>query len=209
LEQRSEEWFDARKGKVTASRIGDILKTLRNGAWAASRRNYSAQLVTERLTGKSHERFYTNEYMDWGKDQEPAAKEAYAKATGYEIKDVGFVDHPVLGDAGASPDGLVGDEGLIEIKCLIPANHLELLLTEEIPERYWLQMMWQMACTGRQWCDFVSFDPSQKENMQLFIKRVHRDNKVINKLENDIKEFLDEVHVTVERLQAKYKDNNA
>jgi putative phage-type endonuclease len=204
MEQRSKEWFDARRGKVTASRIGDMLKTIKNGSWAASRRNYAAQLVTERLTGKTHERFYSNEHMDWGKDQEPAARDAYTARTGHQLVEVGMIDHPRIPNAGASPDGLVGDDGLVEIKCLLPANHLELLLTED-PEQYRLQMVWQMACTGRKWCDFVSYDPSQRDNMQLFIKRLERDEKEIYHLENEVEIFLNEVVATVASLKEKYE----
>jgi putative phage-type endonuclease len=206
MEQRSEEWFAARRGKVTASRLWDMLRTIRNGDWAASRRNYAAQLVTERMTGKSHERFYTNEHMEWGKDAEPLAREAYSKKTGLDVVEIGLVNHPRIADALASPDGLIGDDGLIEIKCLLPANHLELLLTEKVKEQYVLQMHWQMACTGRAWCDFVSFDPTQKENMQLFIQRLERDEKEIRHLENEVEIFLNEVAATVEKLQDKFKD---
>lgn len=208
MEQRSEEWFAQRRGKVTASRLWDMLKTIRNGDYAASRRNYAAQLVTERLTGKSHERFYTNEHMEWGKDAEPLAREAYSKQTGREIVEIGLVNHPRIVDALASPDGLIGDDGLIEIKCLLPANHLELLLTEKIKEQYILQMHWQMACTGRQWCDFVSFDPTQRENMQLFIQRIERDDKEIHHLENEVEIFLNEVIASVEKLNNKFRSLN-
>lgn len=204
MEQRSEEWFAARRGKVTASRIGDMLKTLKNGSYAASRRNYEAQLVTERITGKTHERFYSNEYMDWGKDMEPIARDEYAKRNGCEIVEIGIVEHPHIRDALASPDGLIGEDGLLEIKCLIPANHLELLLTEEVKDEHILQMNWQMACTGRKWCDYVSYDPSQREEMQLFIKRIERDEKTIKHLENEVEIFLGEVEATVKKLQDKY-----
>lgn len=210
FEQRSPEWFEARRGKVTASRIGDILKTIRSGAWAASRRNYAAQLVAERLTGKVQESFYGHESMDWGKDQEPAAREAYIKKTGASVAEIGFVDHPTLPDAGASPDGLVGDEGLLEIKCLIPANHQEMLLTGEVKESYRLQMLWQVACTKRKWCDFVSYDPRLPESMQLLIKRFEFDEAEISWIEMEVKTFLDEVDKTVRELQEKFveKEDN-
>jgi putative phage-type endonuclease len=204
LEQRSEEWFASRRGKVTASRIADILATIRNGNYAASRKNYAAQLVTERLTGKDPEP-YTNEYIEWGVEQEGPAREAYVRKTGNVVTEVGFVEHPNVPSAGASPDGLVGEDGLIEIKCPTQATHIETLLNEEINDRYIKQMMWQMACTGRKWCDFVSFDPRMPEDMQLFIKRVPRDDEEIARLENSIQEFLDEVHVTVESLTDKYR----
>lgn len=186
-----------------------MLKKIRNGDWAASRRNYAAQLVTERLTGKSHERFYTNEHMEWGKDAEPAAREAYTKQTGNEIVEIGLVEHPLIKNAQASPDGLIGEDGLIEIKCLLPANHLELLLTEKVKDQYVLQMQWQLACTGRQWCDFVSYDPTQNENMQLFIQRFHRDEEELTNIEKEVIIFLDEVEETVNALREKYEEKES
>lgn len=204
MEQRSEGWFAARKGKVTASRIGDILATIRNGNWAASRKHYAAQLVTERLSDKDPEPF-TNEYIEWGIAQEASAKEAYTQATGSAVEDVGFVDHPTIGMAGASPDGLVGEDGLIEIKCPTTATHIETLLGADVKEQYRLQMLWQMACTGRKWCDFVSFDPRLPDALQLHIQRFERDNREIADIEEHVKRFLKEVDETVEALQAKYK----
>lgn len=202
-EQRSLEWFAQRRGKVTASRIGDILATIRNGNWAAARKNYAAQLVTERLTGKDPEPF-TNEHIEWGIAQEAPAREAYCKVTGSTVEEVGFVDHPTIGMAGASPDGLVDADGLLEIKCPTTATHIATLLEGEVNDRYRLQMLWQMACTGRKWCDFVSFDPRLPENMQLFIKRFHADRQEIAEVEKAVEEFLHEVATTVASLQDKY-----
>lgn len=206
VEQRSEEWFALRRGKVTASRIGDILATIRNGNWAASRKNYAAQLVTERLTGKDPEPF-TNEAIQWGVDQEPLAREAYSKRTGNAVTEVGFVDHPYIVMAGASPDGLVGDDGLIEIKCPTTATHIETFLGGDVNERYRLQMIWQMACTGRKWCDFVSFDPRLPEEMQLFIQRFHYDLREGADIEREVRVFIEEVDKTVEALKEKVKRN--
>lgn len=203
MEQRSEEWFACRRGKVTASRLGDILATIRNGNWAASRKNYAAQLVTERLTGKDPEPF-TNEAIQWGIDQEGPARDAYVKATGNVVVEVGFVDHPTIKLAGASPDGLVGDDGLLEIKCPTTATHIENLLNEEVKEQYRLQMLWQLACTRRKWCDFVSFDPRLPDDMQLFIKRVTVDPKEMKHIENEVEIFLHEVAATVEALKKKF-----
>lgn len=204
MEQRSEEWFAIRRGKVTASRIGDILATIRNGNWAASRKNYAAQLVTERLTGKDPEPF-TNEAIEWGVAQEGPAREAYTKRTGNAVKEIGFVDHPRIPMAGASPDGLVGEDGLLEIKCPTTATHIENLLGADLKEQYRLQMLWQMACTGRKWCDFVSYDPRLPPDMQLFIQRLERDDKEVGHVENEVEIFLNEVAATVEALQAKYR----
>jgi putative phage-type endonuclease len=204
MEQRSEEWFAARCGKVTASKVGDILALLKNGNWAASRRNYAAQLVTERLTGTPYVPTYINEYMEWGQTQEPIAREKYLEKTGFEVTEIAFVDHPRILMAGASPDGLVGKDGLLEIKCLIKANHIEILLNEDL-SKYELQMHWQMACTGRQWCDFVSFNPELPDDMQLFIKRLHRDEEKIHKLESEVAVFLEEVEETVADLTHKFR----
>jgi putative phage-type endonuclease len=204
LEQRSKEWFEQRKGKVTASRIGDILATIRNGNWAASRKHYAAQLVSERLSDKLPEPF-SNEYIEWGIAQEEPAREAYEKATGNAVTEVGFVDHPTVNSAGASPDGLVGDDGLIEIKCPTTATHIETLLSEEIPERYKLQMLWQLACTGRKWCDFESFDPRLPEDMSLFIKRFEPSEKEIKDVEQEVEVFLREVEEIVNSLTDKFR----
>lgn len=202
-EQRSEEWFAARRGKVTASRIEDVVKTLRNGNYSASRKNYAAELVNQRLTGTDPEPL-SNEYMDWGVEQEPAAREAYSQRAGVPVVEVGFITHPSLSLAGASPDGLVGDDGLLEIKCPTSATHQDLLLNEEVKEQYKYQMLWQMACTGRKWCDFVSYDPRAPENMQLFIKRFERDDVEIENLEVEVSKFLDEVAETVSKLNEKF-----
>jgi putative phage-type endonuclease len=202
-EQRSEEWFAARRGKVTASRIADLLATIRSGAWAASRKNYAAELVTERLTGKSPEP-YNNEAIQWGVDQEEPARQAYTKVSGSDVEETGFVDHPTVKDAGASPDGLVGEEGLIEIKCPTTATHIDTLLGADVNEKYRLQMMWQMACTGRKWCDFVSYDPRLPEQMQVFIKRFERDDEEIREIEGHVRVFLEEVEETTRKLKSKY-----
>lgn len=207
LVQRTPEWYAARCGKVTASRIGDILKTIRNGNYAASRRNYAAQLVTERLTGQVAENLYTNEFMEWGKEWEPIAREKYIEKTGASVLEVGSIDHPSIPYSSASPDGVIGDDGLLEIKCLIKANHIDILLKEDM-SKYILQMYWQMACTGRQWCDFVSYNPEMPEDMQLFIKRVERDEEEISRIENEVKTFLDEVAETTEELEKKFRGSN-
>lgn len=204
MEQRSPEWFALRKGKVTASRIGDILATIRNGNWAASRKHYAAQLVSERLSDKNPEP-YTNEWIEWGIEQEAPALEAYTKATGNAVADVGFIDHPTIPLAGASPDGLIGDDGLLEIKCPATATQIERLLGADLPEGYMYQMLWQMACTGRKWCDFVSFDPRLPEDMQLYIKRIERDDAEIARVEREVLLFLDEVEDTARALIAKFR----
>lgn len=199
MEQRTEDWFAARLGKVTASRVADILAKTKSG-YSASRDNYMAQLICERLTNTQAESF-TNAAMQWGTDQEPFARAAYEVAKGVLVEEEGFVPHPVITMAGASPDGLIGDDGLVEIKCPNTATHIETLLNQAVPAKYITQMQFQMACTGRKWCDFVSFDPRMPEKTRLFIKRVERDNGFIAEMEKEIIKFLSELGRKVEQLE--------
>jgi len=200
--QGSAEWFAARLGRVTASRVADVIAKTKTG-YGASRKNYHAELVLERLTGTATEGF-TSPAMQWGTDNEPDARSAYQFEKNIRVVQVGFVAHPSIAMTGASPDGLVGDDGLLEIKCPNSATHLETLMSEAIPAKYVTQMMWQMACTKRAWCDFCSFDPRMPENMRLFIKRLDRDDQVIADLEAEVVKFLHEVSETVETLTRKY-----
>jgi putative phage-type endonuclease len=202
MDQATPEWFAARLGKVTASRLADMMAQTRNG-WGASRANYMAELVAERLTGKKFEGF-TNAAIQWGLDTEPQARDAYAFFTDADVEQVGFIDHPTIAMTGASPDGLVGADGLLEIKCPQTATHINTLLTADIAEKYILQMQWQMACTERKWCDFVSFDPRMPEPMQFFCKRIERDDALIGRLGKEITIFLSEVSMKVDALSQKY-----
>lgn len=201
--QGSPEWFAARLGKVTASRVADVIAKTKSG-WGASRANYAAQLVAERLTGSVAATF-TNGAMQWGTETEPLARDAYAFRMDVDVKEVGFVDHFSIPMTGASPDGLVGDLGLIEIKCPNTATHIETLIGQTIPAKYETQMLWQMACTDTAWCDFVSFDPRMPADMQLFVKRFERDAERIADLEREVVAFLAEVDATVERLVALHR----
>lgn len=200
-QQRTAEWFAQRLGKVTASKVADVIARTKTG-YSASRENYLAQLVVERFTGQPTES-YTNAAMQWGTDQEPFARAAYENATGVLVEECGFVLHPVIDASGASPDGLVGDDGLIEIKCPSTATMIETLLEDKIPGKYITQMQWQMACTGRAWCDFVCFDPRMPEGLQLYIKRIERDDAYITELASEIRKFLAEVDAKVSALQQK------
>lgn len=202
MEQRSEEWFAARLGKVTASRIADATARTKTG-WGASRANYMAELLCERLTGSPREAF-SNAAMLWGTDMEPEARRTYAFMTDAEVTEVAFVDHPSIPNSGASPDGLVGADGLVEIKCPNTATHIETLLGAEIDGKYVKQMQWQMACTGRKYCDFVSYDPRMPENMQLHIRRVHFDPLLVADLERDVREFLAELDAKVHQLLEQF-----
>ena len=198
MEQRTEEWFRARAGKVTASRVADIIAKTKSG-YSTSRDNYMAELICQRLTGTVGES-YQNAAMAWGTNTEPLARAAYVSATGISVEEIGFVPHPTIENAGASPDGLVEDKGLVEIKCPITNTHMNTLLEQEVPTKYYVQMQWQMACTGREWCDFVSFDPRMPENMQLYIHRIERDDKMIANLEAEVSKFLSEMANKIERL---------
>jgi len=207
MEQRSPEWFAARLGKVTASRVADVVAKTKSG-WGASRANYMAELVAERLTGASGERF-TNAAMQWGTDKEPEARAAYVFAQEVEVEEVGFVQHPRIAMSGASPDGHVGEDGMLEVKCPNTATHIETLIGQAVPGKYITQMQWQMACTGRQWCDFVSFDPRMPPAMQMFMRRVQRDDAMIAELEADVIAFLAELDAKVAALEAIYAERLA
>jgi putative phage-type endonuclease len=200
MEQRTEEWFAARLGKVTASRVADVLAKIKSGE-SASRKNYKMELVVQRLTGKAGESF-TNAAMEWGTEQEPFARMAYEAHTGTFVKEEGFVDHPTIEGFGCSPDGIVG-EGLIEIKCPNTANHIETVLENKAPSKYIPQMQCQMACTGAKWCDFVSFDPRTPDDLQLFVIRVERNDEYIAEMEKEVKLFLQEVDDLHKQLLAK------
>ena len=200
--QGTQEWLSARAGKVTASRISDVLSKIKTGE-AAARRDYKAQLVAEILTGRPQEDGYINAEMQFGLDTEPAARAAYEAQEGVLVEQVGLVVHPRIERAAASPDGLVGDSGLMEIKCPKVATHLTYLLDGVVPAKYQPQMLWQMACCERAWCDFVSFRPDLPPELQLFKVRFPRDDKRITEMEAETIIFLQEVDGLVEKLKAR------
>lgn len=205
--QGSPEWKALRCGKVTASRVADVVAKTKTG-YSASRANYLAQLIAERLTGQPAET-YTNAAMIHGTETEPEARDAYSFYHGVTVEQIAFVPHPKIDQAGASPDGLVGADGLVEIKAPNTATHLETLLGQAVPAKYIDQMQFQMACTGRQWCDFVSYDNRMPENMRLFVRRVHRDDKRIDFLETEIAGFLLEMAVKLAELNRVYGEKEA
>lgn len=202
--QGSEEWHKARLGKVTASKVADIISRTKSG-YAASRKAYKIDLVAERLSGNPVEN-PTSAAMEWGNLQEASARDAYAFLAGVEVTEVGFVDHPDIAQAGASPDGLVGADGLVEIKCPTTKTHIETLTSGKIPTKYQVQMLWQMECTGRTFCDFVSYDPRLPGHLQTFIKRFERDDDRLKEIRDEIVTFLDEVAADVETLNVKYAE---
>jgi len=199
IRQGTPEWAEARLGKVTASRVADVIARTKSG-WGASRANYAAQLIAERLTGVAADS-YTNAAMQWGTDTEPQARIEYEFFRDVEVVEAGFEVHPRIAMSGASPDGLIGDVGMIEIKCPNTATHIDTLLSGTVPSKYVTQMQWQMACTGRAWCDFVSFDPRMPEDLRLFVRRIDRDEATVGDLEKEVVVFLGEIEAKLRDLQ--------
>ncbi len=205
IAQGTDEWFQQRLGKVTASRISDVIAKTKTGV-STSRQNYLIQLVSERLTGKKADS-YTNQAMQDGVEREPMARKLYQSKTNSIVTEVGFFDHPTIAMSGASPDGAVNAEeegkyaGLIEVKSPIESTHTNTLISKSVPSKYIPQMQWQLACTGAKWVDFVSYNPNFPEELQLFVARVDRDDAYIAELESEVIKFLDEVEQTIIKLK--------
>jgi putative phage-type endonuclease len=207
IEQRTEEWFQQRLGKVTASRISDVIAKTKTGV-STSRQNYLVQLVSERITGKKGDSFVNQAMLD-GIERESAARELYMRTRGVSVTEVGFFDHPVIKNSGASPDGAVNAEedgkyaGLIEIKCPIETTHTNTLMSKSVPSKFIPQIQWQMASVSPnvKWCDFISYNPNFPDTMQLFVARVDRDDAYIAELEAEVLKFLDEVDQTILKLK--------
>jgi putative phage-type endonuclease len=205
IEQGSDEWLHIRLGKVTASCVADVLAKTKSGV-SASRGNYLIKLALQRTTGQIEDGF-TSDAMQWGIDNEAQARVAYEIKSGNFVDQVGFVEHPSIAWFGCSPDGLVNDNGLVEIKCPNSATHWSYIKDDAPPNKYYIQMQAQMACTNREWCDFVSFDPRMPDKSKLFIKRVMRSNDFIGDMEKAVKEFLDEVEVEVKLMKGSPNGN--
>jgi putative phage-type endonuclease len=205
IPQGSDAWKALRCGKVTASKVADIIARTKSG-YGASRANYRTAIVLERMTGTVQDCFVTPAMMH-GTLTEPEACDAYSQHMLCKLETVGFVDHPTIPLAGASPDRIVGDDGLLEAKCPQPTAHLDVLLSGKVPEKYITQINWQLACMPeRKWCDFISYSPAFPEPMQLFVQRVPRDDEAIAELEREVTAFLAEVEQTVAALQARFGD---
>jgi hypothetical protein len=200
MDQRSDEWFQTRLGKVTASRISDVIAKTKTGV-STSRYNYLIQLVSERLTGKKGDSVFINQAMQDGIDREEVARTLYTLKHG-EVNEVGFIDHPTIAMSGASPDGaLVNDNGGIEIKSPIETTHTNTLMTQSVPTKYIPQMQWQMACAGYDFVDFISYNPNFPDHLQLFVKRLDRDDDYIRQLESEVSAFLAEVEQQILKLK--------
>lgn len=203
MEQRTDEWYRARCGQLGASQIAKALAKGKSGAESVTRKNLIAELVAMRLTGQPQEGF-TSAAIQWGIDNEPIARTAYEMRKDLLVDEVGWIPHPIIQWTGCSPDGLVGKDGLVEIKCPNTATHIDYLKSRVVPSEYHLQMLWQMECTGRDWCDFVSFDSRMPEKYQLFIKRFDRDDARLNEIRPEIIRFLDDVQQTINDLENIY-----
>lgn len=200
IEQGSPDWHAIRCGKVTASRVADIMRKTKSGI-SASRAKYMGQLAAERLTGVVAPTF-KSAAMEWGTQMEEEAANAYAFYRSAELVKVAFVDHPVIHMTGASPDRLVGSDGLIEVKCPDTHTHIETLLSRSIDADYITQMQWQMECTGRKWCDFISYDPRMPEHLSMFVQRVPFDPARVADMRLEVRRFLVELDRMVAELQA-------
>lgn len=203
-EQGSPEWLAARLGKVTASRVSDV--TAKGGG--ACRARYMAELISERLTGLRRDGFKSAS-MERGNEQEESARRRYQFMADMVVSTVGLVLHPTIDNAAASPDGLAGDQGIVQFKCPDTHTHIDTLRGGSVPGSYQKQMQWEMACTGRAWCDFVSFDPRMPEDMQMRIIRFPRDPKMIVDLEREVRAFLAEVDANIADLLARYRQHEA
>lgn len=198
VEQGTPEWLAERAGKVTASALSNVMMA----KTAAGYQNYMAQLICERLTGEPVETF-KSAAMEHGNETEPQARALYSLETGHDVTECGFIPHPALKGSGASPDGLVGDDGLVEIKCPQPAKHIKNLMGGKIDKGYALQMQWQMACTGREWCDFVNFNADFPDELQLHVLRVEADDELQREIRAAVEAFLADVDACMAKLPGR------
>lgn len=198
MEQGTPEWMEARLGRVTASRIADVMMK----PTTAGYQNYRSQLICERLTGRPTDSF-KSAAMEHGTETEPQARAVYTMTTGNMVQEVGFIPHPKLAMAGASPDGIIGGTGLVEIKCPQPTEHIRMLTGGEPKRGYLLQMQWQMVCTGREWCDFVNFNPDFPDEMQMHVIRVEADATLQGEIHDAVAAFLADVEAAMSRLPGR------
>jgi len=182
--------------------VTDACARLKNGGEAAARRDLRIKLVTEILTGEPIDDFYESPAIQWGKENEPFARMYYFELRDVSVRQIAFAHHPTIERAGASPDGLVGTDGLLEIKCPMSYTHLNYILAGVMPEEYKPQMLWQMVCTGRSWCDFVSFDPRMPKPLRVFIRRFQRDEVQLAAITKEVTELLNEAESMVRNLAA-------
>lgn len=200
ISQGTDEWKAMRVGKVTASRVADVIAETKSGP-SASRATYMGELIAERLTGTWADKF-TSAAMQHGTEYESEARKAYCFYNDVIVEEVPFVDHPTISMSGASPDGIIRGniDGGLEIKCPNTSTHIEYVLTGNVPKKYMTQMMWQMACCNLKYVDFVSYDPRLPEELRYWNKRIHRDDDLISDLEDKVRKFIDELESKLEAL---------
>jgi hypothetical protein len=202
LEQGSEAWRAIRAGKVTGSRINDVLTQARKkGDVSKVRQGYMFELIAERLTGIPEEQ-YSGFWPDHGKEFEPLAAAAYEVLFDQVLQKVGFIVHPTMPFAGCSPDRLLGDRGIVGIKCPKTTTHLRWRQKNSCPEEHVAQLYWELCCTGREWADFVSYDPRLPEPLQLFAVRVFPEKALMTEMENQVKAFEDEIKESIKAINA-------
>ena len=201
VEQNSIEWLQMRCGMCTASRMADVVTKLKKGGYGKAREDYLWELICERLTGRAEDHYVTPA-MEHGMEFEPLARAAYEMAFDCDVEPGQFAMHPAIKWFGASPDGLVGDDGLIEIKCPKSVTHLGYLTGGEVPEDYKPQMLTEMSCAERKWCDFVSFDPRMPKNLRFFCIRYERDDAKIAEIEAEAVKFIAEVDEMIAKLES-------
>ena len=207
MQQGTQEWLQARCGRFTASRMADLTAKTKSGP-SASRKNYLAELLIERMTDTPTDTF-TSAAMQWGTDNEPEARRLYELAHFVTVDEVGFIRHPVYDYAGASPDGLIGSDGAIEIKCPNTATHIDTLRSRKVPDKYYKQIQWVLDCTQRDWCDFVSYDPRMKhQRLVMFVTRVARDDNMIEALRNEVEAAETELRQLVDEVTAIAEGSN-
>lgn len=196
IQQQTAEWLQMRIGAVTASRMNDVMAKLKNGNPSQARKDYAAELVRERLTNRASEHFVSRA-MEWGIDNEPLAKAAYELEFDVQLQSGGLAMHDRIKWLMASPDGLVGKDGLVECKCPTTATHIEYFTAGVVPEECRWQMYCQMACADRKWCDFVSYDPRLPASLELFVRRLERNDEIIVKMEAEVERFIGEVEDSI------------
>ncbi|WP_273722008.1 lambda exonuclease family protein [Bartonella sp. ML71XJBT] len=205
MEQRTAEWFQARLGKVTASNVYNVLNKTAKGTPTSKYEEYKIKLMTERLTEEISQSYITPA-MQWGIEHEEDALREYAFIYDTEVTRCGFIQHPTIQMAGASPDGFVGEDGLVEIKCPQSLNHLRFFIDDTIKPEYIAQMQFQMACTGRKWCHFMSYNPhfvGRSSHLRMKIKRINRDEEHIEAINKAVEIFLEEIEQEMQKILAK------
>ena len=213
LMQNTPEWLMQRIGMCTGSKVADVIGRKKQtkaqiekgevAEYLKGRDDYMWDVVVERLTGRATDH-YISPAMEHGTDTEPLARAAYETAMDVDVKHGGFFVHPQMEWFGASPDGLIGTDGILEIKCPTTRVHLQYLKDDEIPIDYAPQMLAELACTERKWCDFVSYDDRLPANMRLFIKRFERNDALIAGMEAEVKTFLEDVILRLGELAERF-----